>query len=212
MIKSFDDVKVGLFKYDMSNEFANSAITCVKEICEQSNVFCSSIPNCAKISFWNDVDTGKRLYDLPAFKDYLSFVKPHIREYLTALGISEDDAVVTAMWGVHYKPDQFVQRHNHTYEDYHKGPYKKVTNNDVLAILLYLNKPDNSGNLFIETSDGIEHEIDLKGGDIIMFPSSSTMHRTNPNKSKEDKFIVGIELVMKWVTDDNLVGKMLEEL
>ena len=218
MIKSFDGVKVGLFKYDMPNGFADSVISCVKDICSQPNIVNKTIVNSPIVSFWNINDNGKRLYDLPEFKDYLTFIKPHIQEYLKELEVPEDQAVVTAMWGVHYKPSQFVRRHNHAYGDYKKNPRKKrsqhnvTTDNDVLAILLYLNKPVNSGNLFIETTDGIEHEFDLKAGDVIMFPSFSLMHRTDPNNSNEDKFVVGIEIVMKWVTDDQLVGKMVKEL
>jgi hypothetical protein len=218
MIKTIDDVKVGLFKFDMSKEFAENAISFVIDICSQPNVFNKKIEHSPIVSFWNLNDKGKRLYDMPEFKEYLTFIKPHIQEYLQALNIPEDDAIVTAMWGVHYKPTQFVKKHNHAYGDYTKSSGKKrtehnnTTDNDVLAILLYLNKPDNSGNLFIEMPNGNEHEFDLKGGDVIMFPSFSLMHRTNPNQSNEDKFVIGIEIVMKWVTDDILVGKTIGEL
>jgi hypothetical protein len=212
MFQSYDGVKIGLFKYAMPSGFAEQAILSVMDICNQTNNVNTKIPKSPIISFWNYRDNGKRLYDLPEFKDYITFIKPHIRDYLKELGVSEDDAVITAMWGVHYKPGQFVQRHNHTYSDYRKGASKPASDNDVLAILLYLNKPDKSGNLFIESSNGVEHEFDLKGGDVIMFPSSLSMHRTDPNESNEDKFVVGIEIVMKWVTDDELIGKTLEEL
>lgn len=218
MIKTFGDVKIGLVRYNMTPGFAKAAISSVIDICSQPNITNKLIDNSPTVSFWNINDNGKRMYDLPQFKDYLTFIKPHIQEYLKELSIPEDQAVVTAMWGVHYKPKTFVKRHNHAYGDYKKSPRKKrsdhlvKTDNDVLAILLYLNKPENSGNLFIETVDGVEHEFDLKGGDVIMFPSFSLMHRTNPNNSNEDKFVVGIEIVMKWVTDNQLVGKRVEEL
>lgn len=218
MIETYGGVKIGLFNFEMTKEFAQTAISSVVNICSQPNVTNKRIPKSPTVSFWNKSDNGKRLYDLPEFKDYLTFIKPHIQEYLKVLGVSEDQAVVTAMWGVHYKPGQFVKRHNHAYGDYQNDPRKKrsehniKTDNDVLAVLLYLNKPDKSGNLFIETIDGIEHEFDLKAGDVIMFPSFSLMHRTDPNESNDDKFVVGIEIVMKWVTTDVLVGKLVKEL
>ncbi|NDB61337.1 hypothetical protein EB001_23300 [bacterium] len=218
MIETYDGVKIGLFKYNMTKDFAEEAISTVIDICSKPNINNKRISDSPIVSFWNLNDSGKRLYDLPIFKDYLSFIKPHIQEYLKELGVVEDQAILTAMWGVHYKPNQFVKRHNHAYGDYKKNPRKKrsehivKSDNDVLAILLYLNKPNNSGNLFIETPNGIEHEFDLKAGDVIMFPSFSLMHRTNPNLSNEDKFVVGIEIVMKWVTDDTLVGKTIGEL
>jgi hypothetical protein len=212
MINSYDGVKIGLFKYDMTEGFVDKAKAAVTDICGQKNFFNKRIPNSPIVSFWNVNDNGKRLYELPEFREYINFVKPHIQEYLKELGIQEDDAVVTAMWGVHYKHGEYVKRHNHIYDHYRKGSGRHPTGNDVLAILLYLNKPDKSGNLFIESDNGKEHEFDLKGGDVIMFPSSSAWHRTDPNQSNEDKFVVGIEIVMKWVTDDELVGKSLEEL
>ena len=207
-----------IIKYDMPDGFVDKAIACVEDICGQSNVFNKRIPHSPIVSFWNLNDNGKRLYDCPEFKDYLTFIKPHIQDYLKELGISEDDAVVTAMWGVHYKPNQFVQKHNHEYTDYIRSPFEKrgkhkvSTDNDILAILLYLNKPDNSGNLFIQSKKGIKHEFDLKAGDIIMFPSYSSIHWTEPNLSEEEKFVVGIEIVMKWVTSNVIVGKTIEEL
>lgn len=218
MIETIDGVKIGLFKYDMTEETRQSTISCVIDICSQPNIYNKTIDNSPIVSFWNLNDNGKRLYDLSEFKNFLKSIKPNIQEYLKALNISEDDAVITAMWGVHYKPTQFVRRHNHAYGDYKKSPGKKrsehnnTTDNDVLAILLYLNKPDNSGNLFIEMPNGVEHEFDLKSGDVIMFPSFSLMHRTSPNNSNEDKYVVGIEIVMKWVTDDKLIGKTVGEL
>ena len=81
---------------------------------------------------------------------------------------------------------------------------------DVLAVLLYLNKPEDSGNLIIETPDG-EKEFDIKAGHVIMFPSMLN-HRTTPNNSNESKFVVGMEIIMKWVTDDTLVGKTIGDL
>lgn len=200
-----------IVKYDMSDGFADKAIACVRDICGQTNVFNKRIPHSPIVSFWNLDDNGKRLYDRPEFKDYLTFIKPHIQDYLRELNISEDDAVVTAMWGVHYKPTQFVRRHQHTYNDYKKSPHKFTTPNDVLAVLLYLNKPGNSGNLFIEMPDGSEKEIDMSAGDVIMFPSMS-YHWTTPNESQENKYVVGIEIIMKWSTDDQLVGKTIGEL
>lgn len=218
MIKTIDGVKVGLFKFDMAKEFTETAISSVNDICSQPNTFNKRIQHSPIVSFWNLNDNGKRLYDMSEFKEYLTFVKPHIQEYLQALNIPEADAIVTAMWGVHYKPTQYVKRHNHAYGDYKKlsgkerNRHNNTTDNDVLAVLLYLNKPNDSGNLFIETPNGVEHEFDLKAGDVIMFPSFSLMHRTDPNNSNEDKFVIGIEIVMKWVTDDKLVGKTIGEL
>ena len=218
MFKLYDNITIGRFKYDMPESFAEDAISAVTDICSQPNVFCDGISNSPVVSFWNVNDKGKRLYDLPVFKDYLTFVKPLIRDYLKELNLSEDDAVVAAMWGVHYKPNQFVQKHNHEYTDYIRSPFEKrgkhkvSTDNDILAILLYLNKPDNSGNLFIQSKKGIKHEFDLKAGDIIMFPSYSSIHWTEPNLSEEEKFVVGIEIVMKWVTSNVIVGKTIEEL
>lgn len=210
MFKIYDDVKIGLFNYNMSSEFISNAIQSVRDVCSQPTILNNE--KTPIISFWNREDNGKRLYDKSEFKEYIKFIKPHIRSYLKELNVAENDAVVTAMWGVHYKPKQFVPRHNHTYDDYRKGSIKKTTDNDVIAILLYLKKPCNSGNLFIETKNNLEFEFNLKAGDIIMFPSSSTWHRTDINESGDEKFIVGIEIVMKWVTDDVLVGKTLEEL
>ena len=151
------------------------------------------------------------MYDCPEFKDYLTFVKPHIQDYLKELELPLDEAMVTAMWGVHYKTGQYVRRHQHTYNDYKKSPHKFTTPYDVFAVLLYLNKPEHSGNLFIETPDGIQKEIDMQPGDVIMFPSMQ-YHWTSPNKSQESKYVVGIEIIMKWSTDDELVGKTIGEL
>ena len=200
-----------IIKYDMSKDFQDKAISCIEHICNQLNVFNKRIPNSPIVSFWNIDDDGRRLYDCPEFKDYLTFVKPHIQDYLKELELPVDEAMVTAMWGVHYKTGQYVRRHQHTYNDYKKSPHKFTTPYDVFAVLLYLNKPEHSGNLFVETSDGIQKEIDLKDGDVIMFPSMQ-YHWTSPNKSQESKYVVGIEIIMKWSTDDELIGKPLGEL
>jgi len=221
MIESIDDVKIGFFKYDMPPGFAEEAISCVAEICKEPNIYLDIIPNAPSASLWSENDNGRKLNELPIFRDFVSFVKPHIIEYLKELGIEKSDAFVVGMWGVHYKPKQFVVRHNHVYSDIamkHKGssfikrqPHKNSNQNDMMSILLYLNKPDNSGNLLIEMPNGIEREFDLKGGDVIMFPSHSLWHRTQPNESNEDKFVVVLELGMKWITDD-IIGTALEDL
>lgn len=200
-----------IVKYDMPDGFLDKAKSCVEDICSKPNVQDKTVPTVPVVSFWNMNDNGKRLYNRPEFNDYLTFVKPHIQDYLKELGISEDEAIVTAMWGVHYKPTQFVGKHNHTYNDYKKSPHKFKTPNDVLAVLLYLNKPENSGNLFIELSDGSEKEIDTGAGDVIMFPSM-LYHWTSPNNSQESKYVLGIEIIMKWSTDDKLIGKTIGEL
>ena len=210
MIKTIDDTKIYLTKYDITDKFIESVIPRIIETCNHKNLF-ANIPNAASVSFWNVDDSGKKVYDWLEMKDFLTFIKPHIRTYIKELNISEDDMMITAMWCNRYKPNTFVIKHNHTYNDYKRGSHNFKTSNDVLGVLLYINKPDNSGNLFIETSDGIEHEFDLKGGDVIIFPSM-LQHRTSPNKSKDDKFVIGIEIMMKWVTDENLVGKTLGEL
>ena len=89
-----------IIKYDMPDGFVDKAIACVEDICGQPNVFNKRIPHSPIVSFWNIDDSGRRLYDRSEFRDYLTFIKPHLQDYLKELGISEDDAVVTAMWGV----------------------------------------------------------------------------------------------------------------
>lgn len=220
MITTINGISIGRYEYDMSKEFTDSAIDCVIDACKQPNMY-PSIPNTPAASLWSEDDSGRKLHELPLFKDFLSTIKPMLQEYLKFIGVNENDAVITAMWGVHYKQNECVVKHNHVYSDCKKNekgsfikrvPHKRSTKNDIISILLYLNKPKNSGNLLIEDAMGIEHEFDLKGGDIIMFPSYAYQHRTLPNKSEEDKFVIVLEVVMKWVTDDEIEGKTLEQL
>lgn len=221
MIETYDGIKVGMFKYDMPEGFQESAISYVTEICRQPNMFLNIVPNAPVASLWNDNESDKRLYKLPLFSDFIGFVKPHLVEYLNSLGINESDAFVVGMWAVHYKPTQYVIKHNHVYSDCsdkHNGsiiqrkPHIDSTENDMISVLLYLNKPNNSGNLFIETPNGKEHEFDLKQGDVIMFPSYSLMHRTSPNESREDKFVIVLDLAMKWVTNEHMIGECLANI
>ncbi len=223
MIEEYDGIMIGKFKYDMPEGFVESAISHVIEICQKPNIFVENIvPTAPSSTLWSVDDRDKRLYELPLFKDFLTFIKPHILTYVQALGIIQEEAYVVGMWAVHYKPTQFVQKHNHVYSDcstnYSGGTFikrevhKNSSENDMVSIILYLNKPDNSGNLFIEMPNGVEHEFDLKAGDIIMFPSYSLMHRTSPNESNEDKYVIVLELAMKWITDDPMVGKTLEDI
>ena len=80
-----------IIKYDMSKDFQDKAISCIEHICNQFNVFNKRIPNSPIVSFWNIDDDGRRLYDCPEFKDYLTFVKPHIQDYLKELELPLDE-------------------------------------------------------------------------------------------------------------------------
>ena len=213
MIRTIAGVKVAQYFYPMPEGFADAAIAYSIEICKKPNVFhdmmkqkvghkvsVDLISNSPNATLWNVDDNDKRLFRLPLFKDFLSFLKPHMLNYIKELEIDEKDVNVVGMWAVHYKPKQFVARHNHFYSDCAKRqdgtfieriPHKSSNQNDMISILLYLNKPIASGNLFIEMPDGDAHEFDLKAGDVIMFPSYSLMHWTSPNESDEDKFEIG---------------------
>ena len=168
----------------------------LEDITAQSNRLPLFIQN-GSCSFHNETDAGKRLYEWAELKDFVSFVKNNLKEYLHAIGADEQNVSVAGMWANRYPPGTFVEKHNH-------NP-KRKPGIIVIGALYYIRKDIDAGNLVIDIPDYGEYNVDMNEGDLVIFQSSLN-HWTIPNRSDRDKYIIGFELVVgeKGMTLDEL--------
>jgi hypothetical protein len=118
-------------------------------------------------SFFNKDNSGRNLYLWDELSSYLDFIRPHVNNYIKSINMNEDDYCVTAMWSNNYPPGTYVQRHRHTYIFENSLP-KFYSQNDMIAVILYLEKPENSGNLILEIPQDnsyFDYEVEMDEGD-----------------------------------------------
>lgn len=165
-------------KYPKTDDLASKVLPKLYEITTQPNKTPQFIRG-GMCSFHNVDEAGKRLNEWDEFREFMDFVQPHIDAYVNSLGLQK--VAFEGMWANRYPPGTFVIKHDH----------KTLSGRQVtfIGVLFYIQKPENSGNLFIEGK-----EIDIEQGDVIMFETSME-HWTEPNKSSTDKFVIGMELV-----------------
>lgn len=166
----------------------------LKDITNQPNNFPKFIVN-GSCSFHNKKDSGKQIYDWPEMKSLVTFFKENVREYLKSICVNENDCSVAGMWANRYPPGTFVDRHNHSKKE------KQI----VIGVLHYIRKDKDAGNLVIDIPDYGDFTVDMNEGDTVIFQSSLD-HWTSVNRSENDKYVIGLELIV----DNN--GKRLDEI
>lgn len=172
--------------YGDTKELYDSIYNELEYITNQSNKFPGFIEN-GSCSFHNVDCQGKELYRWEKLGQLVDIFKSCLREYLNLLQIREDDVVVVGMWANRYPPDTYVGKHNHN--------YLNGENKTIIDALFYLKKDDKAGSLYIDIPEYGVYNANMNEGDIIVFQSSWD-HWTDPNKSKSDKYVIGIELMV----------------
>lgn len=144
----------------------------------QDDVF-SPAKNGATCSFWLTEENGKNLQTWEEFFDLLDFIDPHYKNYLSQLNILYESTSFVGMWANQYPRNSYARPHRHT------------INNDIINVLFYLQKPKNSGDLYLEINEK-SYRIGVDEGDIIIFPGG-LYHWTDINNSDEYRILVGLE-------------------
>ncbi len=198
MLYENNNIKIDKIKYNNNKSLLNKVLPKIIDITSRPNTNKNFILGGSCSYFNEDLDqSGKKLFLWKEFRDYIDFIKPHIQNYLNEINKSEDYYYVTGMWANVYPPGTHVAKHKHNY-------FQESSDlNDILAILLYLRKPNDSGNLIIdipENNSTVDYKVTMEEGDVVMF-QSSLCHQTEINKSCESKFIIGIELVSRFQSD-----------
>lgn len=142
-------------------------------------------------SFFNEDGSGKILQTWPEFQSYIEYIRPYVYEYTDAMGYERSRLWLRGMWANEYTTGSYAKKHKHYFDS------------DVFGVLFYLQKPKDSGDLYLEvpTDDTFEeHKIKITEGDILIIPTQ-LMHRTDPNLNVIPKIVIGIEIVV--LNDDN---------
>jgi uncharacterized protein (TIGR02466 family) len=134
--------------------------------------------------------------------DLTDFVNTEISKFWEELNFSKDGPNVFQIWANRYPPGSYIDAHNHS----------PIT----LTASFYLKKPDNSGEIVFENplSTLLKHQptrelnnldsyhtmfdttINVEEGELVIFPGWLT-HKTQENKSNEDRIIIGFNVVAK---------------
>jgi hypothetical protein len=196
MILEIGTTKILRTRYKHTNELYEVVSDKIKDITNQPNNFPMFIVN-GRCSFHNKDDAGRKLYEWEDFKDFVLFLKQNVRDYLESIDIQEQDAPIAGMWANRYPPGTFVTRHNHN--------ELKKEKTIIIGALFYIKTEENAGDLVIDIPSYGEYNANMSQGDVIIFQSSLD-HWTTPNRSDNDKYVIGLELVV----GEN--GRQLDEI
>ena len=131
-----------------------------------------------------------------SFVDYGNFkglFMPYLKKFCKMAGKGFN---VLDFWINIVKPGGFTKTHNHI------TSIKELKNIPMKTGVFYLKKPKNSGNIIIENK-----LIKIKQNDIIVFENWMN-HKTEINKSKENRIIFSINLA-KGIEKKNLNNKYI---
>lgn len=137
-------------------------------------------------SFFNDDGSGKVLQTWPEFREYIDYIRPAFYDYVDSLGLNKEEAWLRGMWANNYVTGAYAKKHSHKLDT------------EVFGILFYLQKPENSGDLYIEIPQNElveEYKANIEEGDIIIF-SSGLVHWTDPNINVKEKIVIGMEITL----------------
>jgi uncharacterized protein (TIGR02466 family) len=130
----------------------------------------------------------------PAFSNVVKFINSHAEKYWQALQYDSSMCPkVYEMWANIYKPNSFIETHNHS-------PIHMTAS-------FYLQQPDNGGNIMFEHPNStllkhqpyafdqirytaFEQEVAVTTGTLVIFPGYMN-HRTQPNMSTDNRIIIG---------------------
>lgn len=179
-----------------SQELFENIFSKLEHITSQPNKLPDFIKN-GSCSFHNVEEDGKKLYEWEEFKDFIPFLKEHVRDYLDSISVPEADVSIAGMWANRYPPGTYVFKHNHN--------NMSVDKRLIIGALFYIHMEENAGNLVIDIPQFGEYNVKMSQGDVVIFQSSLD-HWTTPNKSNNDKYVIGLELVV------GVDGKQLDEI
>ena len=144
------------------------------------------------------------LYNMFDLSELESFVRSCALEYCNKLGYREANIIVASTWINKYPKGGYIDNHHH-------AP-------SIMGATFYLNKPNGSGDLvfenpiaalrryepfkalghanaYAEDSTILNHKIEVKEGDLVLFPGW-ILHRTEPNMSNGDRIVIGFDIVL----------------
>lgn len=196
MIEEIGSTKILRNRFEEPSKLFWLILPKLEDITSQPNKLPLFIKN-GSCSFHNEDDAGKRLYEWIELKDFVSFLKTNLRDYLKSIDVDEQNVSVAGMWANRYPSGTHVEKHNH-------NPRNKE-GILVIGALYYLHKDDNAGNLVIDIPNHGHYNANMNEGDLIIFQSTLD-HWTTPNRSDKDKYIIGLELVVgeKGLTLDDI--------
>ena len=73
--------------------------------------------------------------------------------------------------------------------------FRSKNNTIIIGIVYYIRKDDEAGSLVIDIPDYGEYNTNMREGDVIIF-DSTLEHWTIPNQSDNDKYTIGLEIVV----------------
>lgn len=149
-------------------------------------------------------ELGLDLHDCPEMWWLVDQAIEHIRLYWKALGYRHTDAIIPeSSWANIHSVNQTTGEHAHC------GGFKKAH----ISSVYYIKKPPRSGHIeFVDPLEYIHrmtpvHEFSERTGtynefateqyDLILFPSW-LKHRTQANKSNEDRIAISINFIGSW--------------
>ena len=220
MIETHGDIKVYRIPYPHTDELYAKVRDKIRHVTSQPSYmpFTNTIISAeavatnkaARCSFWNADGKGIELYKWDELSEFFAFVKPHIRNYLNEIGIDEKDIVIKNVWCNEYPQGTSTNRHRHLYSDYGTAKHIHKTPYDIIGVLFYIHKPKDSADLLLEI-DGEMKKMNVQPGEILILPTYQ-YHTTEPYVGDDFKHMIGIELLPRWITDEEIVGMTLEEL
>ena len=191
MIQDIGNTKILRTNYVNNDELYMSVADKLKSISEQPNKLPWFIEkgNC---SYHNEDEDGKKVYLWPEFKELVDFLRENIKDYLKAISIDEQNVVITGMWINRYPPGAFIVKHNH---DEIQNRDHFINRGIIIGAVYYIRKDEDAGSLVIDIPEYGKYDTKMKEGELIIF-NSSLYHWTVPNRSKNDKYTIGLEVVI----------------
>jgi uncharacterized protein (TIGR02466 family) len=135
------------------------------------------------------------LHKWPELKLLVDFINEHAWQYWKDIGYNTNQRPgVYEMWSNIYKHNSFIEAHTH-------APIHMTAS-------FYLDMPSDGGNIAFEHPNTtllkhqpyplddirygtvFEHEVEIKTGDLVLFPGW-LVHKTKPNNSMQDRIIIG---------------------
>ena len=163
--------------------------------------------------------TNEKLLDLPKLKDLHGKITKSLEECVYKVLMFENNVrpIITSSWCVINKPKDW------------SPPHKHYNNN--LSAILYLNKPEKSGEILFHREDvGVTDRFSTQmvynfkeqnhfnshigstattTGDMIIFPSSLN-HSVQQNESNEDRIEIALNVFLEGIFDEKLASVNLK--
>ena len=181
MIENIDSVVVYRTKFlgDYRSLLTKTLPYLTKLFNEERDEYTSPVVSGGACTFFNHNTEGRELNKVEDFNELAGFIHKHYLKYMDITNQDSSKMMLAGMWANRYPTGAYARKHNHTME------------NDVADILFYLQKPEDSGDLYLEI-DNIEYRIGVNEGDLIIFPGGYN-HWTDPNKNQKDRLVIGVE-------------------